>query len=87
MYNNAATNASVNDNDNDEFGEGVSDEHQTKENLRTKRKINFQEASLLLELEEGLMKESLANEDEDYIFLIEFFLLPIKNWTTFKEWN
>jgi len=37
VYHNAATNVSVNDNGNDEFSEGVSDEHQAKENLNTKR--------------------------------------------------
>jgi len=48
VYHNAATNVSVND-DNDE---GVSDEHHAKENLRTKRKIIFQEVLLHLEMEE-----------------------------------
>ena len=37
-----------------------------------KRKINFQEVVLRLELEERLMKESQA--DEDYMFLLS--LLP-----------
>jgi len=34
---NASTNISLNDNDNDEFTEGVSDERQVKKNLGTKR--------------------------------------------------
>jgi hypothetical protein len=34
---NASTNVSINDNDNDEFSEGASDEHQVKKNLGTKR--------------------------------------------------
>jgi hypothetical protein len=38
VYHNAATNVSVNDNDNYEFSETVSDKHQANENLRTKRK-------------------------------------------------
>jgi hypothetical protein len=41
VYHNAATNVSGNDNDNDEFSEGVPDEHQAKENPRTIRKITF----------------------------------------------
>jgi hypothetical protein len=77
VYHNAATNVSVNDNDNDEFSEGVSDEHQAKENLKTKRKINFQEVALHLEMEERLMIESQADEDEDYMFLMSL-LPPIK---------
>jgi len=40
---NASTNVSINDTDNDKYSEGVSDEHQVKKNLGTKRKINFQE--------------------------------------------
>ena len=77
MYHNAATNVSVVDNDNDEFSEGISDEHHAKENLGTKRKINFHEAALHLEMEERLMKESQADEDEDYMFLLNL-LPPIK---------
>ena len=87
---NASTKVSINDNDNDEFSEGVSDERQAKKNLGTKRKINFQEEALHLGemrnkiMEERLMKKSQA--DEDCTFLKS--LLPsIKNWTTFKEWN
>ena len=59
---NASTLVSMNDNDNDEFSRGVSDECHTKKNLRTKRKINFQEEALQLEkrkikvMEERLMK-------------------------------
>jgi len=45
----ASTNVSINDNDNDEFNEGVSDERQVKKSLRTKKKINFQEEALDLE--------------------------------------
>ena len=45
MYHNAATNVSVNDNDNDEFSERVSAEHQAKENLRTKRKDKLSRSS------------------------------------------
>ena len=58
---NASTNVSINDNCNDEFGEGVSDERQAKKNLGTKTKINFQEETLHLEkikikvMEERLM--------------------------------
>ena len=81
---NAAANVSINDNDNDEFIEGVSDEQQTKKNLGTDRKINFQEEALHLEKrkiklkEERLMKKFQV--DENYIFLMS--LLPsIKNWT------
>jgi hypothetical protein len=44
VYHNAATNVSVN-NDNDEFSERVSDEHQAKENLRTKRKDKLSRSS------------------------------------------
>jgi hypothetical protein len=36
---NASTNVSINDNNNDEFSEGVSDEGQVKKNLGTRRKI------------------------------------------------
>ena len=77
---NASTNVSINDNDSDEFSEGVSDERQPKKNLGTKRKINFQEEALHLEkrkvklMEERLMKKSQADEDEDYMFLMS--LLP-----------
>ena len=87
---NAATNVLMNDNDNEEFSEGLSDERQTKNNLGTKRKINFQEETLLLEkrkikvMEDGLMKKSQA--DEDCILLMNL-LLSIKNWTRFKDWN
>ena len=50
VYHNAAINVSVNDNNNDEFSEGVPDEHQAKENIGTIRKINFQEVALHLEM-------------------------------------
>jgi len=61
---NASTNVSINDNDNDEFSEGGSDERQVKKNLGTRRKINFQEEALHLEkrkiklTEERLIKKS-----------------------------
>ena len=77
---NASTDVSINNNDNDEFSEGVSDERQVKKNLGTKRKINFQEEALCLETrkiklaEERLMKKCRADEDEDYMFLMS--LLP-----------
>ena len=80
----ASTNVSINDNDNDEFSEGVSNECQIKKNLGTKRKINFQEEALRLKKRKiTFMKESQADEDEDYTFLMS--LLPsIKNWTAYK---
>ena len=87
---NASTDVSINDNDSDEFSEGVSGERQAKKNLGTKRKTNFQEEALRLEkrrmnlMEERLMKKSQA--DEDCIFLMSL-LTYIKNWTTFKDWN
>jgi hypothetical protein len=62
VIDNASTNVSINDNDNDEFIEGVSDEQQAKKNLGTNRKINFQEEALHVEkrkikiMEERLMK-------------------------------
>ena len=89
---NASTNFSVNDSDSDEFSEGVSDERQVKENLGTKRKLNFQEEALHLEkrkiklTEERLMKKSQADEDEDYVFLMSL-LSSIKKWMTLKGWN
>jgi hypothetical protein len=46
---NASTNVLINDNDSDEFSEGVSDECQAETNLGTKRKISFQEEALHLE--------------------------------------
>jgi hypothetical protein len=58
VYHNAATNVSMNDNDNDKFSDGVSDEHQARENQGTKRKIKFQEVVLHLEMAKRLMKES-----------------------------
>jgi len=76
----AATDVPINDSDNGEFSEGVSDERQVKKNRGTKRKINFQEEALHLEkrklklMEERLMKKSQADEDEDYMFLMS--LLP-----------
>jgi len=38
-YDSASTNVSINDNDNDEFSEGVSDERQVNKNLETRKKI------------------------------------------------
>jgi len=76
----AITIVPVNDNDNDEFSEGVSDERKVNKNLGTKRKINFQEEALHLEtrkiklMDERLMKKSQADEDEDCMFLMS--LLP-----------
>jgi len=76
----ASTNVSINDNDNDEFSEGGSDESQVKKNLETRRKINFQEEGLHLQkrkiklMEERLIKKSKADEDEGYMFLMS--LLP-----------
>jgi hypothetical protein len=77
---NTSTHVSINDNDSDEFIEGVSDEHQPKKNLGTKRKINSQAEALHLEkrkiklMEEMLMKNSQADKDEDCLFLMS--LLP-----------
>ena len=77
---NASINVSINDSDNDEFSEGVSNERQVKKNLGTKRKINVQEEALHLEnrkiklMEERLMKNFQADEYEDYMFLMS--LLP-----------
>jgi hypothetical protein len=48
---NASTNVSINDNDMDGFNEGVSDEHQAKKCLGTKRKINCQEEVYRVERE------------------------------------
>ena len=68
-----STNVSINDNDNNDFSEGVSDERQAKKNIGTRRKINFQEDALHLEkrknrlMEERLMEKSGA--EEDCIFL------------------
>ena len=45
---NASTNVPINDSDNDEFSEGVSDERRVKKNLGTERKINFQEESFTI---------------------------------------
>jgi hypothetical protein len=76
----APTNISINDSDNDEFSDGVSDERQVKKFLRTKRKINFQEEAFNLGtrkikiMEERQMKKSQADEDENYMFLMS--LLP-----------
>jgi len=56
---NASTNVSINDNDNDEFSEGVYDECQAKKNLGTKRKIKFQKEALYLEKKIKLMEERL----------------------------
>ena len=89
---NAKTNVSINDNDIDEFSEGVSDERQVKKNRGTKRKINFQEEALHLDtrkvkLTEGrLMKKCLADEDEDCTFLMSL-LLSIKKPDAFKDWT
>jgi len=77
---NASTNVPINDSDNDDVIEGVSDERQVKKNLGTKIKINFQEEALSFEkrriklVEERLKKKSQADEDEDYMFLMS--LLP-----------
>jgi hypothetical protein len=77
---NASTNISINDSENDEFSEGVSDERQVKKNLGTKRKIYLQEEALHLEkrkiklMEEKILKKSQADEDEDCMFLMS--LLP-----------
>jgi hypothetical protein len=74
---NASTNVSLNNNDKDEFSEGVSAERQVKY-LGTKRKIHFQEEALYLEkrkfklMEERQMKS--PKPKEDYILLIS--LLP-----------
>ena len=43
--NNASTYISIND-DSGEFSEGGSDEHQSKKNLGTKIKLNFEEEAL-----------------------------------------
>ena len=65
---NASTNVPMNDNDNDESSEGVSDERQVKENLGTKRQIKFQKEALHLEtreiklIEGRTMKKSQADE-------------------------
>jgi len=48
---NASTNVSINDNNIDEFSEGVSDERQAKKYLGT-TKINFEEEALYLEKKE-----------------------------------
>jgi len=74
---NASTNVSINDNDNDEFSEGVYDEHQAKKNLGTKRKINFQEALHLEKRKIKLMEERLTKKsqaDKDYMCLMN--LIP-----------
>ena len=53
----------VNDDDNDEFSEGGSDERQVKKNLRTRRKINFQEEALHLQKRKiKLMEERLIKK-------------------------
>jgi len=76
----ASTNVSINDNDNDKFSEGVSDERQVKKNLGAKRKINFQEEAVDLEkrkinlMEERLMKKFQVDEYGNYMFLMS--LLP-----------
>jgi len=83
---NASTNVSINDNDSDEFSEGISDECQIKKNLGTKRYINFQEEAFHLEkmkiklMEERLMKKSQG--DEDYMCLIRK-----RKPTKLKDWN
>ena len=88
---NGSTNVSINDDDSDEFSEGVSDEGQVKKNLGTIRKINFQVEALHLEkrkiklMEERLMKKSQA--DEDCIFLMRLLPSIKRTWTTFKDWN
>ena len=52
---NASTNVSINDNDNDEFNEGVSDERQSKKNLGTKRKTEYQDIKLYIWRKERLI--------------------------------
>ena len=94
---NASTNVSISDNDNDEFSAVVYDEHQAKTNLGTKSKINFQEASHLEKrkiklMEERLMKKSHANEDYTCLMSItpaieERKKKKKKTRTTFKVWN
>jgi hypothetical protein len=75
---NASANVSIDDNDNGEFIEGVSEERQAKKKSREKRKRIFEEGVLHLKkrkiklMEERLMKKSQA--DEDCVFLI--CLLP-----------
>ena len=87
---NASTNVSINDNYNDESSEGVSDEHQVKKNLGTKRKINIQEEALYLEktkiklMEDRLTKNSKPDEDEDYVFLMSL-LMSIKVLDSFRR--
>jgi hypothetical protein len=44
----ASTNVSINDSDNDELSEGVSDERQVKKSLGTRKKIHFQEEALYI---------------------------------------
>ena len=80
----ASTAVAMNDNDNDEFGEeGVSDKRQAKKNTGTKRERNFKEEALHLEkrkiklVEERMMKNCRADEDEDCMFLLSI-LLSIK---------
>ena len=66
---NASTNVSINDNENDEFSEGVSEERQVKENLGTKKQIKYQKEALHLEkrkiklMEERLMKKPQADKE------------------------
>ena len=79
-HGNASTNISINDNDNDEFSEGVSHDRQVKKNLGIKRQINFQDEALHLEktkmklTEERLMKKSEADGGEDYMFLLSLHI-------------
>jgi hypothetical protein len=76
----ASTNDSINDIENNEFSESVSEESRPTKNLGTKRKMNIQEEALDLEkkkvriMEERPRKKSQADEDEDYMFLMS--LLP-----------
>ena len=76
----ALTNVSINDNNNDEFSEGGSNERQVKKNVGTKRQINFREEALHLEkrkmklMEERMMKKSQADEDEEYMFLMSLHI-------------
>jgi hypothetical protein len=75
---NTSTNASINDTENDEFSESVTEYCRPKKNLGTKRKMNFQEALNLEKkkiqiMEERLRKKSQADEDEDCMFVMSLY--------------